>query len=517
MASDKWALAGRRITIEPAHVVRSPSFVTSYPRIINDDLIDPFVRGLMEASWSRGRYEERDIEVYRLKGGYVIDETLILDNNLQIVNNVTDDYSTAEVEKAIDAIIKQSDDNVLPYVAGTAIVAKRRAAGNYGHYMMYMLPLASIGKNLFGEQDPWYLTHRVLAPMQDVVLRSFRLLGISLDRVLIRAFGEPVHYDELVFFTGLDAHGGYLSPLAVQALVDMAAPIPPGPHRKLFVRRIPGWQRGRAMQNEEEIANRLAAKGFHVIEPGSMSLEEQISTFKGAEYVVGSVGAGMTNIAFCQPGANVVVLSSGVFPDTFFWLIANHRQLNYLDIRGDRVTFDDPEVWQASFSIREVDIQRLEMLGQPRVQPDAAPSGVDPVMEGATILAHVRYVGDVEGSVGDWIGTKGSQNWIEGFSITLPAGTPSSDIQYSAVLDDRSISGLHIGGTFCGSRGFGVPIHGFCIWLHGDLARHYDCHYSAAFADGTDLDMVPAGQICAGPTLAPLTAFKIVLQRRRAA
>lgn len=514
MERGRWPSAGQRITIKPAHIVKSPAFATSYPQIINGDLIDPFVRQLMEASWKRGRYEEQDIEVYRLKGGYVVDETLILDENLQVINNVTDDYSPEEIQQAIELIKKQTEDKKLPHIGGLAIVAKRRAAGNYGHFMMYMLPLASIGKRLFGEQNPFYLTHRVLAPMQDVVLRSFRLLGISLDRVLVRAFGEPVHYEEIVFFNGLDAHGGYLSPLAVQALVDMAAPIPAGSDRKIFVRRIPGWGQGRLLRNEEAIANRLAAKGFRVIEPGSMSLEEQISTFKGAEYVVGSAGAGMTNIAFCQPGTNVVLLSSGVFPDTFFWLIANHRRLNYLDIRGDRVPGDYSEVWQSDFSVREADIQLLEILGEVPFPPVAIPPAVVKAIEDITVLAHVRYIGDLQGSVGQWIGTKESQYWVEGFAITLPDGTPPTDMQYAAVLGNQSISGLCVGGTFCGTRGLGVPIHGFCIWLHGDLARHYTCHYSATFADGTELDTLPAGQICAAPTLAELTAFAITLRRR---
>jgi capsular polysaccharide biosynthesis protein len=123
-------------------------------------------------------------------------------------------------------------------------------------------------------------------------------------------FREPVRFEEVMFFTGLAKHGTYLSPLAVQAVVDMAATIPPGGYRKLLVRRVPGWRRGRELVNEGDIARRLAARGFHVIEPGSMPLEHQIAAFKGAEHVVGSIGACMANIAFCQPGTNVTLLSS---------------------------------------------------------------------------------------------------------------------------------------------------------------------------------------------------------------
>ena len=63
-------------------------------------------------------------------------------------------------------------------------------------------------------------------------------------------FREPVRFEEVMFFTRLAEHGTYLSPLAVQAVADMAATIPPGGYRKLFVRRVPGWRRGRELVNE---------------------------------------------------------------------------------------------------------------------------------------------------------------------------------------------------------------------------------------------------------------------------
>jgi hypothetical protein len=129
-----------------------------------------------------------------------------------------------------------------------------------------------------------------------------------------------------------------------------------------------------------------------------LSLEEQICLFKGAEHVVGSLGAGMTNIVFCRPGTNVTFLSSGMFADTFFWFIAMHRRLNYVDIRGDRVTFDDPDRWRAEFTIRGVDIQRLESLGG--TTEAAVPRET---IQGARVLAHIHNIGDVVRPFGEWL------------------------------------------------------------------------------------------------------------------
>jgi capsular polysaccharide biosynthesis protein len=353
--------AGKRRKIEPVRVIRSPAFVAAYPRITNPELIEPGIRAAMEPTWSTVQFAERNVEVFSVKSGYVIDENLVLDHNLQIVANVDDWYSPEELQRAVGDVERRLEAKDLPHIEGVGIVAKRRAANNYGHYLLYMVPLAFLGKRLFGDRNPRYLVHRTSPPMVDVTLRSLRLLGINLESVLMLDFREPVLFEEVVFFTGLAEHGTYLSPLAVQAVVDMAASVPAGPSCKLFVRRIPGWRRGREMKNEEDIARRLAIRGFHVIQPGSMRLEEQIAAFKGAECVVGSMGAGMANIVFCQPGTRVTTLSSGMFPDTFFWFVATHRGLQYQEIRGDPLVSDDVLGPTAvSFTIREQDILALE-------------------------------------------------------------------------------------------------------------------------------------------------------------
>lgn len=105
---------------------------------------------------------------------------------------------------------------------------------------------------------------------------------------------------------------------------------------------------------------RLGHKGYKAIEPSNMALEDQIQLFRGAKYVVGSMGAAMTNVVFCDPCTKVTLLVPGTFPDTFFWFIAQHKNLNYLEIRGDQVTYEGPNSWMAGYTIREKDIEYLE-------------------------------------------------------------------------------------------------------------------------------------------------------------
>ena len=69
--------------------------------------------------------------------------------------------------------------------------------------------------------------------------------------------------------------------------------------------------------------------------PVVLVLDHQIALFSRAKHVVGVSGAAMTNIAFCGPETKITVLVPGTFPDTFFWFIAQHRHLDFVEILGD--------------------------------------------------------------------------------------------------------------------------------------------------------------------------------------
>jgi hypothetical protein len=238
--------AGQWRRLEPSRILKSPPFQTVYPYVINRELMEPEVSAGLEQTWKRRLFDERNIEVFQLNGGYIVGESFVVDENMQIIANLDDKYSAEEVQRAPRDIERLAELKQLLHYDGVGVVAKRRAANNYGHYLMYMVPLTLLGKRLFGDKDPRYVTHRTSLAMQDVTLRSLRRLGIGLDRVLMTDTHEPVHFEQIVFFSGLATHGSYMSPVAVDAVVEMAAPIPAGPHRKLFVRRIPGWREGLA-------------------------------------------------------------------------------------------------------------------------------------------------------------------------------------------------------------------------------------------------------------------------------
>lgn len=75
--------------------------------------------------------------------------------------------------------------------------------------------------------------------------------------------------------------------------------------RKLFVRRRAAT---RVPVNQTEVERQLAEHGFQPIDPGSLTLLEQIDAFRSASHIVGVHGGALANLAWCSPGARVIEL-----------------------------------------------------------------------------------------------------------------------------------------------------------------------------------------------------------------
>jgi hypothetical protein len=134
--------------------------------------------------------------------------------------------------------------------------------------------------------------------------------------------------------------------------------------------------------------------------------------------------------------------------------------------------------------------------------------------ENAEVVAHVQLTGDTAGRIGEWAGTRGSGQWIEGFSLAPSDGIKPADLEYQAVLGRGWLSPWIEGGKFCGSRGMALPLLGLKVRLKGGAARTHECSYSASFVDGSAVGPVPAGETCEAESLAALEAFQVVIRRR---
>jgi hypothetical protein len=136
------------------------------------------------------------------------------------------------------------------------------------------------------------------------------------------------------------------------------------------------------------------------------------------------------------------------------------------------------------------------------------------VAKEAEIVAHVQRAGDVGTKLGDWVGIRGSRQWIEGFSLAPRDGINTTDIEYQAVLGRGWLSPWIEGGKFCGSRGMALPLLGLKVRLKGNAAKTHECSYSATFVDGSAVGPVRGGETCESESLASLEAFQVTITRR---
>jgi hypothetical protein len=159
----------------------------------------------------------------------------------------------------------------------------------------------------------------------------------------------------------------------------------------------------------------------------------------------------------------------------------------------------------------------------PGSQPGHASISVPPVVpivgpvlrpSPAEVIAHIEGVGDVDGKLGQWIGTRGSGRAIEGFSLTPTNGISISDFAVRGVLGRDWLSPWLPGGSFCGSRGLALPLRGFCLRLLPAADARYDLACFARFVDGSEIGPVGSDRICATANLAALEAFQIVVRPR---
>ena len=137
--------------------------------------------------------------------------------------------------------------------------------------------------------------------------------------------------------------------------------------------------------------------------------------------------------------------------------------------------------------------------------PAAAPSSPE-------IAAHLQQQGDVVARMGEWVGERGSQYWVEGFAVS-PRGDAikPEEIEYQAVLGRGWLSPWAEGGQYCGSRGMALPILGLRVRLRGKAAETHTVDVSATFTDGTAIGPVGPGEACEAESLAPLEAFCITI------
>ena len=188
------------------------------------------------------------------------------------------------------------------------IVLCSNEPGNYGSWIYRILPKLQSVRRL-GLEGLKVLVHAP-EPHHRAWLAA---LGVPWDAVIHQDIGYIYRIRHGIVPTMRNLMP-FLEPGGRQLFAELRSRYgAPRADRRIYVSRL-GWSRAgrsvRVLMNEAELAARLAAAGFDVIEPERMSLSEQIEAFSSARVIVGPAGSALYNAVFCQPGTRIVDIES---------------------------------------------------------------------------------------------------------------------------------------------------------------------------------------------------------------
>lgn len=203
------------------------------------------------------------------------------------------------------------------HVDGTALsLVARGAAGNYYHFLYDAV--ARYG--LFEEAVPDERLDAVIVPHQARYQRELLELAGITGPFLQPRRGLTYVADRLL----VPSTPNQDLEAPRQAVAWLRKRLPPtasggGPTRLYLTR---GARRNsRRYVQEGELWPWLERRGFVRLDPGTLSVQEQIDIFHGAEVVVGPHGAALTNLTFCRPGTKVLEMFAPSYVHLGLWTI----------------------------------------------------------------------------------------------------------------------------------------------------------------------------------------------------
>jgi hypothetical protein len=324
------------------------------------DSFDPDLRALFDR-----RQRTEVLHAYRLRDVTLDASTMLLlkgRSRIAETRYLIDDGAYADV--LVKPLYPEPADPTKYYVIGC-----NRAWYNYYHWLVQTIPAidASVRRNGLNRLA------LILPPLRPWQEESLALLGYQ--EIPRLTFDISTHYQlanaEFSEFLGARM-GGVVSLTAAATFRRLAEAVPwkPGAAEEIYVARTDA--QNRVARNEGELIERLDRQGVRIIVPGSMSLSEQIAAFRSARLVIGPHGAGLSNIAFCQPGSFVYEMLLRDYPNFCFNRIAQSAGLNYAAdlFEGDGHPDAHQQTWHIDLDLVSVrlDAIRARIAATPRVE-----------------------------------------------------------------------------------------------------------------------------------------------------
>jgi capsular polysaccharide biosynthesis protein len=206
-------------------------------------------------------------------------------------------------------------------IEGTVVsLASHASTNNYYHAVMDAVPRWGIVREALPglEPDAVVIGHR-----NGFGGQLAALLGLDRYRLLEPQKSLSIRAERLVVPALIDWESH--APPWVTAYLKRALPARNTADKpaKLYVTRG-AVANTRRVVHERELMTELHKRGFTRIDPGAMSVQDQIDHFAAAEVVVAPHGAGLVNLNFASPGVRVLELFAADYMNPAFFSITSN-------------------------------------------------------------------------------------------------------------------------------------------------------------------------------------------------
>lgn len=215
------------------------------------------------------------------------------------------------------------------HVPGTLVTLASRATGhNYYHFLIDALPRLGILEDALPgalRSTDTVLVDRATRYQRELVA----MLGLERLRVVEPGRRMALRADRLLV-PSLPNSSTVVAPETTRWLREALPPVrTTGLPERLYVTRGTTPHTRRVVR-EEELRERLERRGFAVVDPGRLSVQEQIDHFAAARVVVAPHGAALTNLAFARPGVRLLELFAPTYLNPGYWsIMANIADSRY--------------------------------------------------------------------------------------------------------------------------------------------------------------------------------------------
>jgi len=286
-----------------------------------------------KAFYSNSDYNVTEANLFYLPNSYLLGHKgLILTANHQVFQEFTHNFNISTLKRFLWKNPFYTFSKSWKKINGIGAVLISPESHNYYHWLSDVLPRIKLYEPVLDKIDIFCVSSNVPANFLEI-LPDF---GIAKDKLIFVDKKEKLHFDHL-YVASLPGSEGrspqwaidYIREKLVKSTEDEKS------QKKIYFKRNVGAERN--ILNEDAIITILKTNGFEIIDPGVLTIQQQVNLMQQAKIIISAHGAALSNLLFSNDDMIVIELFS---PDYFrtdcYYTLSSIRKLNYWYIAGSK-------------------------------------------------------------------------------------------------------------------------------------------------------------------------------------